>query len=271
MRRKCISMILIISMIGLCACGNAETTESTIESSVAQEVQSEDLTIQNNAEINEETKSDKSVEAEDNTTDLEESKPEEKEEVTEESKSEEKVEAKEESKTEVQIEAKEESKSEAQIEEKTEVKEEPKPEAKPAVSEELVSLNFPKTYIGNKTQAELDAYAMKFGFESMIKNPDNSATVLMTKEKYNSELSETKKGLDELDKFLTESPFVEAKRNDAYTEYIVKTTSTEYGGSEMSAEMYALAYAPYYNILLGNPIADVSITFINNETGLEIE
>lgn len=136
------------------------------------------------------------------------------------------------------------------------------------LSEELT---ISEDFVGETTQEELDDKAKEGYYNSAKLNSDGSVTISMTKSQRRKILKETEKSIqDSLDKMVSseEYPnFTSIKANKNFTEFTVKTKSEKLDISESFSAMVLYIYGGMYNGLIGEEIDNVSVTFVNDETG----
>lgn len=134
-----------------------------------------------------------------------------------------------------------------------------------------VILTIPAEYIGEATQEELDIMANDAGYESISLNEDGSATYVMTKRQH-KELLETMS--DSIQSTLQsmiaseEYPNITSvETNDNFTQFTITTTSTELSLAESFSVMGFYMYGGMYSIFEGTDIENISVTFINANSG----
>lgn len=138
-----------------------------------------------------------------------------------------------------------------------------------------VKLNIPADYIGDTTQEELDKIASEGEFKSITLNEDGSATYIMTKKQREKMLGEIRDDIIEGCNDMVTSgdypSFTSIDVNDNVTEFTVRTKSTELDLEESFSVMAFYMYGGMYSIFSGEEIDNVSVTFVNDETGDVIE
>lgn len=134
-----------------------------------------------------------------------------------------------------------------------------------------VELKIPAEYVGEQTQADLDALAKEHGFKSIILNEDGSATYTMTKKQHKELLQEYQNQingtLDEMVGSEDYPNFTKIETNDNFTEFTITTKSTELDLAESFSVIAFYMYGGMYSIFSGEEVDNVSVTFVNEETG----
>lgn len=138
-----------------------------------------------------------------------------------------------------------------------------------------VVLTIPSDFVGEKTQEDLDNLANELGFKSIVLHEDGSATYTMTKKQHKQILSEYK---DQIDTSLNEMigsddypNFIKIEPNDNYTEFTVTTKSTELDLAESFSVLSFYLYGGLYSSFSGEKIDNISVTFVNADSGEIIE
>ena len=130
-------------------------------------------------------------------------------------------------------------------------------------------------FMGGITQKELDDKT-KEGYYNFAKlNSDGSVTFTMTKSQHRKILKDTEKSInDGLDKMVRseEYPnFTSISANENFTEFTVKTKSEQLDMVEYFSVMVFYIYGGMYNGFIGEEVDNISVTFVNDETGDIIE
>lgn len=140
------------------------------------------------------------------------------------------------------------------------------------LSEELT---IPADFMEGTTQEELDTNVKDGYYNSAKINSDGSVTFSMTKAQHKKIIKDTRKSLNEsLDKLVgsKEYPnFTSVSANKDFTEFTIKTKSKELDMQESFSVMAFYMYGGMYNAFSGKEVDNISITFVNNETGDTIE
>lgn len=134
-----------------------------------------------------------------------------------------------------------------------------------------VSIVFPQDYVGDKTQADLDQECKDFGYKSITLNEDGSATYVMSKAQHKELLEETRVSINASLTELVGSEdypnFTAIETNDNFTEFTITTKSTELDFSESFSILMYYMYGGMYAIFSGEEVDNISVTFINADTG----
>lgn len=137
-----------------------------------------------------------------------------------------------------------------------------------------VELTIPSDLVEFKTQAECDALAKERGYQSITLNEDGSATYIMTKKQHKALMAELKESLHTSLEGLVGSEsypnFTSVKANEDFTEFEVTTKSTELSMSESFSVIAFYMYGGMYNVFNGTSVDNISVKFINADTGAEI-
>ena len=140
-----------------------------------------------------------------------------------------------------------------------------------ACGSKTVEIKIPATFLEGQTQADLDKISKDEGYKSITLNDDGSATYVMTEKQH-------KKMMDELAATIEDSlnqmigsedypTFTDIKMNDNFTEFTITTTSTELNMTESFSVMLFYMYGGMYNIYNGTEADNVSVTFVNADSG----
>lgn len=121
------------------------------------------------------------------------------------------------------------------------------------------------------TQEDLDKAAKEDGIKSITLNDDGSATYIMSKSKHNEMMANIRESIDESMAEMidpeTYPTFVEVTSNDDYTHFTVKLSSNEVGLSESISVLGFYMLGGLYNAFNGTPVDDVTVSFVNADTG----
>lgn len=121
------------------------------------------------------------------------------------------------------------------------------------------------------TQEDLDEAAKEDGIKSITLNDDGSATYIMSKSKHNEMMAGIRESIDESMAEMidpeTYPTFVEVTSNDDYTHFTVKLSSNEVGLSESISVLGFYMLGGLYNAFNGTPVDDVTVSFVNADTG----
>ena len=141
------------------------------------------------------------------------------------------------------------------------------------VEEQLfdVTLTIPKDYVGETNQDELNKTCEERGFKSITLNEDGSATYVMTKSQHKDMMAEYRDqinaSLQEMIASETYPNITAIETNDNFTEFTVTTKSTELDLAESFSVMAFYVYGGMYAIFEGTEVDNISVTFINADTG----
>ena len=121
------------------------------------------------------------------------------------------------------------------------------------------------------TQEDLDEAAKEDGIKSITLNDDGSATYIMSKSKHDEMMAGIRERIDESMAEMidpeTYPTFVEVTSNDDYTHFTVKLSSNEVGLSESISVLGFYMLGGLYNAFNGTPVDDVTVSFVNADTG----
>ncbi len=121
------------------------------------------------------------------------------------------------------------------------------------------------------TQEDLDEAAKEDGIKSITLNDDGSATYIMSKSKHDEMMAGIRESIDESMAEMidpeTYPTFVEVTSNDDYTHFTVKLSSNEVGLSESISVLGFYMLGGLYNAFNGTPVDDVTVSFVNADTG----
>ena len=134
-----------------------------------------------------------------------------------------------------------------------------------------VELTIPKEFVGESTQEELEASAKEFGFKSIKLNDDGSATYKMTKQQHKEMMDDMRENINSLLKDMINSDdypnFTDITANDDFTEFKIITKSEELDLVETISVIGFYMYGGMYNTFNGTPVDNISVTFINADSG----
>lgn len=134
-----------------------------------------------------------------------------------------------------------------------------------------VELTIPADYIGEQTQEDLDKLAQEHDFKSIVLNADGSATYTMTKKQHKDFLEEYRTQINiSLNEMIGSEEYPNITKidaNDNFTEFTVTTSSTELDMYESLSTMAFYLYGGMYSAFSGETIDNVSVTFINADSG----
>lgn len=139
-----------------------------------------------------------------------------------------------------------------------------------------VEITIPESFLDEGiTQEDLDAEVKESGFQSATLNEDGSVTYVMTKAQHKEMMSGIKEAIDQsLQDMIdpeTYPTFVEVTANDDYSQFTVKTTSSELGLTESFSVLAFYVYGGMYHAFNGTQVDDITVSFVNADTGEIIE
>ncbi len=138
-------------------------------------------------------------------------------------------------------------------------------------SSKTVELIIPASFMEGQTQDELDKLSKDEGYESITLNDDGSATYVLTEKKHKDMMKDMTDTINDTLKDLIGSDdypnVTDIKTNNNYTEFTVTTKSTELDLSESFSVMMFYMYGGMYNVFNGKEADNISVTFINADTG----
>lgn len=152
------------------------------------------------------------------------------------------------------------------------------PEKAPAEVDEglfTVTITIPAEYLGEKTQADLDAVREEKGYKSVTLNEDGSATYVMSKAQHRDMLSELEKtirqGLDELANNPDYPGIDRVEAGEAFKEFTVYLSTDQLGMQETFSAVLLYFYGGVYNSYLEDGADNIHVTFINNAGEVVLE
>jgi hypothetical protein len=137
-----------------------------------------------------------------------------------------------------------------------------------------VELTIPAQFVGEQTQEELNELSKKKGYKSITLNEDGSAKYILTKQQHKDMMAELNTNINtSLSEMIGSEDYpnytdITAKEN--FTEFVITTKSTELSMTENFSALGLYMYGGMYNIFNGTPVDNVSVKFINTDTGAEI-
>lgn len=137
-----------------------------------------------------------------------------------------------------------------------------------------VKLTIPASFVEGQTQDDLDKVCKEKGYKSITLNEDGSATYILTKNQHKEMMASMAETINDSLKELIGSEdypsFKDIKVNNDYTEFTVTTTSTELSLVESLSTMMFYTYGGMYNAFNGSNSDNISVTFVNADTGKTI-
>lgn len=136
----------------------------------------------------------------------------------------------------------------------------------------FVELTLPASFFGEgTTQESIDATAAEKGYKSATLNADGSVTYVMTKDQHKTLVAEIKALIDEAIGEMTTSgdypSIVSIKHNGDYTAFDVVLSKDSVGLMESIAVLGFYMYGGLYAACIGSDVDNISVRFINQETG----
>jgi len=134
-----------------------------------------------------------------------------------------------------------------------------------------VELDMPADFMGEKTQEELDESSKEKGYKSITLHDDGSATYVMTKQQHKQMMEELNASIDSaLEDMIGSEDYpnlINIKANDNYTEFEITTKSTDLSLAESFSTLAFYMYGGTYNIFNGTSVDNISVKFINADSG----
>ncbi len=134
-----------------------------------------------------------------------------------------------------------------------------------------VELTIPADFTESHTQAEWDNISDEMGYKSITLNPDGSVTYKMTKKQHEEIIEETRNSINSaLQEMIGSEEYpnlTNISTNNDFTEFTVTTTSEELNLAESLSTLVFYLYGGMYNAFSGNAVDNISVTFINANTG----
>lgn len=134
-----------------------------------------------------------------------------------------------------------------------------------------VEITIPSSFMEGTTQEDLDTNVKEYGYKSATLNDDGSATYVMTKKQHKEMMQGMQDSINEtLDEMIGSDDYpniTDIKVNDDFTDFTVTTTSTELGLAEAVSVWGFYLYGGMYGAFNGTPADNISVTFVNADTG----
>ena len=133
-----------------------------------------------------------------------------------------------------------------------------------------VEITVPADFVGETTQADLDANVSAGKFLSAKLNDDGSVTYKMTKGQHKEVMEGIKQSIEEaLDEMIASEDysFTKIEPNADFTKFAVTTTSSELNLAESFSVLAFYMYGGMYNIFNGTEVENIAVDFINEATG----
>ncbi|WP_349948543.1 hypothetical protein ABFV83_08970 [Lacrimispora sp. BS-2] len=143
-----------------------------------------------------------------------------------------------------------------------------------AIGNADVELNIPAKFIGKQTQDDLNELCKEKGYKSITLNGDGSATYILTKKQHKKMMNELK---DNINSSISEMigsedypDFTDVTANENFTEFEISTKSTELNMADRFSILGFYMYGGMYNIFNGTAADNISVKFVNADSGEEI-
>lgn len=137
-----------------------------------------------------------------------------------------------------------------------------------------VELTIPAQFVGEQTQEELNELSKEMGYKSITLNDDGSAKYVLTKRQHKDMMAELNTkintSLSEMIGSEDYPNYTDITSNENFTEFVITTKSTELSMTENFSALGLYMYGGMYNIFNGTPVDNVSVKFLNTDTGAEI-
>ena len=137
-----------------------------------------------------------------------------------------------------------------------------------------VELTIPAQFVGEQTQEELNELSKEMGYKSITLNDDGSAKYILTKQQHKDMMAELNTNINtSLSEMIGSEDYpnyTDITANENFTEFVITTKSTELSMTENFSALGLYMYGGMYNIFNGTPVDNVSVKFINSDTGAEI-
>lgn len=134
-----------------------------------------------------------------------------------------------------------------------------------------VTLNIPKDFVGESTQADLDKLCEEKNFKSITLNADGSATYVMTNVQHKELMKEYRDNINNSLSELVGSEnypnFTNITSNDDFTEFTITTKSAKLDFNESLSVLVFYMYGGLYSVFNGNEVDNISVTFVNADSG----
>ena len=137
---------------------------------------------------------------------------------------------------------------------------------------EPVSFTVPSEYLDeNRTQAEYDEEAAKYGFASAKLNADRSVSYVMTKGQHREMLARLAEEIDKALSNMTASGeypnFVSITHNEGFTEFKVVSRASQLNENELSASWAITHFSELYAAFAGGSEGNCHIDYVNEKDG----
>lgn len=134
-----------------------------------------------------------------------------------------------------------------------------------------VELTIPASLVEGQTQEELDATCKEKGYKSITLNDDGSAAYVMSKKQHEelmADMTDTINGsINDMIGSEDYPDITDIQFNDTYTEFTITTTSEELDMVQSLSVFAFYMYGGMYNAFNGTNEENISVTFVNADTG----
>ena len=133
-----------------------------------------------------------------------------------------------------------------------------------------VEITVPADFVGETTQADLDASVTSGQFISATLNEDGSVTYKMTKGQHRELMDGIRESIEDGLNEMLESEdysFTKIEPNSDFTKFAVTTTSSELNLAESFSVLAFYMYGGMYHIFNGTEVDNITVDFINEATG----
>ncbi|MDR2024458.1 MAG: hypothetical protein LBQ71_14705 [Hungatella sp.] len=143
-----------------------------------------------------------------------------------------------------------------------------------AIGNADVELNIPAKFIGEQAQDDLNELCKEKGYKSITLNDDGSATYILTKKQHKKMMNELKDNINSSISEMIGSEdfpnFTDITYNENFTEFEISTKSTELNMADRFSILGFYMYGGMYNIFNGTAADNISVKFVNADSGEEI-
>lgn len=134
-----------------------------------------------------------------------------------------------------------------------------------------VELTIPANFVGEQTQEELNKMCEEKGYNSITLNDDGSATYVLTKQQHKEMMEELKNTINSSMSEMVDSEdypnYTNVTANEDFTEFEITTKSSELAMAETFSVLAFYMYGGMYNVFNGTDIDNITVKFINADTG----
>lgn len=137
-----------------------------------------------------------------------------------------------------------------------------------------VELTIPAEFVGEQTQEELNELCEEMGYKSITLNDDGSAKYILTKQQHKEMMADLNNNINTSISEMIGSEdypnYTNITANENFSEFVVTTKSSDLAMTETFSALGFYIYGGMYNIFNGTPVDNISVKFINSDTGAEI-